>query len=404
MLFTLLLAATLSEAPQAPPASVPSATSQAAALETASRYEEALAALQRLAAANPNDHGVRLAIARLHMNAGHPDRAETVYGSIVNEDASNLEALLGVADARMAQARYEDALEVLERAERLAPHNPMVLERLGRTHYEMGRSRLAVAYLERVSTISTALDYRMALERARLAYQHRFEIHSFGEQFSGDAPDSRNADFRVNVRLNDTMRVIGRGQVQQKFSVDDARGGAGLEWRATPYATVITHAFVGPGNRVMPKGDVLGEVDYGYKRATWMGSVRFFDFEGARVTSLSPGVAYWATDRLSVGLRYAFSVTDTAASEFTANGHTAHVTGAYRVHPRVWLNLGYAGGVDDFDNFSVDRIGDFRANTVSTGVRLNLPSLTSLVGTYEHQWRENDVTLQRFSVSFARRF
>jgi hypothetical protein len=230
------------------------------------------------------------------------------------------------------------------------------------------------------------------------------EIHSFGEQFSDTTPSSRNADFRVNFRLNDTMRVSGRGQVQRKFSVDDARGGAGLEWRATPYATVITHAFIGPGNLVMPTGDVLGEVDYVYKGATWMGSVRFFEFNGARVTSLSPGVAYWPTERLSVGLRYAFSLTDQAASPFTTNGHTGHLTGAYRVHPRVSLTAGLAAGVDDFDNFSIDRVGDFRANTGSAGLRLDLPSLTSLVGTYEHQWRPNDVTLQRFSVSIAQRF
>ena len=404
MLFTLLLIAALAEAPQAPAVPAPQTASQAAELEAAGRYDEALAALQRLAAANPNDHGVRLAIARLHMSMGNPDRAEAVYGSVMNEDASNLDALVGVADARMAQGRYEDALEVLERAEKAAPQNPVVLAGLGRAHHETGRTRLAVAYLERLSTISTAPEYRFSLERARLAHRHRIEVHSFGEQFSGATPNSGSADMLVNFRLNDALRVVGRGQVQRKFSVDDARGGAGLEWRATPYTTVIAHALVGPGNRVMPKGDVLGELDYGYKRASWMGSVRFFEFDGARVTSLSPGLTYWATDRLSVGLRYAFSLTDTQGSEFTTNGHTTQVRGSYQVHPRVWLNLGFAAGIEDFENFSIDRTRRLPREYRLGWLRLDLPSLTSLVGTYEHQWRENEVKMQRFSFSFAQRF
>ncbi len=404
MLFTLLLVATLSEAPQAPAVSAPPTVSQAAELEAAGRYDEALAAFQRLAAANPNDHRVRLAIARLHMTMGHPDRAEAVYGSVMNEDGSNLDAILGVADARMAQWRYEDALEVLERAERLMPENPAILARLGRTHQEVGRSRLAVAYLQRAASISSSPEHRFSLERARLAHEHRLELNSFGEQFNGDTPTSRSADVLLNIRLNDVMRVTGRGQIERKFSIDDARGGAGIEWRATPYTTVIAHGLVGPGNRVLPTGDLLGEVDYTYGPTSWMGSVRYFQFDGARVTSLSPGLTLWPTARLSVGVRYALSVTDVPTFTSTVTGHSMHVRGSYQVRPRVWVNLGYAAGVDDFNNFTIDRIGDFRANTGSAGVRVDLPSLTSLIGNYEHQWRQDDITMQRFSFSLAQRF
>jgi hypothetical protein len=103
-------------------------------------------------------------------------------------------------------------------------------------------------------------------------------------------------------------------------------------------------------------------------------------------------------------MRYAASITEMPALVSSTKGHSVQVKGAYQVHPRVWLNLGYAGGVEDFDNFSVDRIGDFRANTGSAGIRVDLPSLTSLVGTYEHQVRDAGVTLHRISVTFAQRF
>jgi hypothetical protein len=404
MLFTLLLVAALADAPNAAPAPAPPTFSEAAELETSGRYDEALAAFQRLVAGNPNDHQARLAIARLQMRMGHPDRAESVYQGVRLEDATNLEAVLGVADARIAQWRSEDALEALENAERLAPENPQVLAALGRTHQSAGRSTLAVAYLQRAVSISSAPAYRLALERARSAHQNRLEIRTFGEEFSEATSKSGSGDVSVHVRLTDAVRVSGRGQIQRKFDVDDARGGAAVEWRWTPSTTILAQALVGPGNRVLPRGDVLAGVNHTTGPASWMGSVRHFAFDGARVTSVSPTVTFSPTDRLSLGLRYAFSVTDMPTFTSTSTGNSAQVTGSYEVFPRVWANFGYARGVEDFEQFSIDRIGAFRANTGSAGVRVDLPWLTSLAATYERQQREGDTTMQRMTVSFTQGF
>jgi YaiO family outer membrane protein len=405
MLFTLLLVAALADAPSASAAPATSTFAEAAELETAGRYDEALTAFQEVVAANPNDLQARLAIARLHMRMGHPDRAEPVYQGVRLEDTTNLEAVLGVADARIAQWRSEDALEALERAEELAPENPRVLEALGRTHQQAGRSTLAVAYMQRAVSLSSARPYRMSLERARAAHQNRLEVRSFAEEFSGTTPKSGNGDVSLHIRLTDGVRVNGRGQMQRKFDVDDARGGAGVEWRWTPATTFVGQALVGPGNRVLPKSDVLGGVNYTTGPMSAMGSVRLFNFEGARVTTLSPALTFWPTERLSVGMRYALSVTtDTPMLLTTSMGHSTQVNGSYQMFPRVWLDLGYARGVEDFDYFSIDRIGAFQANTGSAGVRVDLPWLTSLVGTYERQQRQDDTTMQRIRFGITQRF
>lgn len=404
MLFMFLLVAALAVVPEATAAPASSTFAEAAELETAGRYDEALAAFQQVVAANPNDHQARLAIARLHMRMGHPDRAEAVYQGVRLDDATSLEAVLGVADARVAQWRSEDALEAFERAEVLAPENPRVLAGLSRTHQEAGRSTLAVAYMERAVSLSSTPAYRLALERARAAHQNRLEIRSFGEEFSGTTPQSRSGDFSLNLRLTDAVRLSGRGQMQRKFDVDDARGGAGVEWRWTPATTFVAQALVGPGNRVLPKGDVLGGVNYTTGPVSVMGSARYFDFEGAQVTTLSPAITFWPSERLSLGFRYALSVTATPMITATSMGNTAHVNGSYQVFPRVWVNFGYARGVEDFEHFSIDRIGPFSANTGSAGLRVDLPWLTSLVGTYERQQRQDDTAMQRFTVGFAQRF
>lgn len=403
MLFTLLLFMLLGE-PQATSGDAATSPQEAAQLERDGRYEEALAAFRQLAALNPNDHAARLAIARLHERMGHPDRAEAVFRSVALEDPANVQALLGVGRTLLAQLRPEDAVVVLQRAETIAPRDPDVLETLARAHRDAGRSTLALAYDERAWTLAPTVQHRAALERARLSHQHRAQLRWFGEEFGGSVPRSSSTDLALDYRLSDRLRVTGRGQHQKKFDVDDARGGAGVEWRWTPYTAVGGHALVGPGNDVMPVGDYRGEIGYNYRSATWLGAVRYFDFEGAEVTAVSPALNLAVSERVSLGLRYAFTVTDVAGVATNAKGHSAHVRGSYVVFPRITLSLGYARGVEDFDNFSRDRIGDFKAHTGSAGVQVDLPSLTAIVGTYEYQSRANDTEMQRLTVSLAQRF
>ena len=61
-------------------------------------------------------------------------------------------------------------------------------------------------------------------------------------------------------------------------------------------------------------------------------------------------------------------------------------------------------GVENFENFSIDRIGDFRANTANVAVQILLPSLTSIIGSYDYQWRQNGVRMGRINVSFVQAF
>jgi len=105
-----------------------------------------------------------------------------------------------------------------------------------------------------------------------------------------------------------------------------------------------------------------------------------------------------------MGVRYALSLTESNTLLSQTAGHSIHVRGAYQLYPRLWVTGGYAGGVDDFENYSIDRVGDFRANTGSAGVRYELPSLTSLVGLYEYQRRERGLSMNRVTVSLAQSF
>jgi YaiO family outer membrane protein len=375
----------------------------AAQLADEGRDGEALAAFRQRAAQNPNDLEARLWIARLHERMGNPDQAESVYRSVLLEDPDNLEAALGVAATLLARDELDETIDLLEAIEEGAPQNATLLSLLGRAHRRAGREAQAIGYFERVVAIAPTDEHRFRLEDARLSYGHRIETRGFGEQFSGTSPDTRGGDLAINYRLSERLRVIGRGQAQRKFSVSEQRGGGGVEWRWRPATTLRAQLLVGPGNLVMPEGDFLGEVDYTHGPAVWTASIRYFDFTGARTTFLSPGVAWPASDRISLALRYALGWTETSRSGVEI-GHTAQLRGTYRFYRRLSLQVGYAAGVEDFETFSIDRIGDFRANTVSAGVRLDLPTLTAVVAGYERQWRRDNIDMARVTVGIQHRF
>ncbi len=307
--FSLLLATmlALNPAPQGDFATF----AQAVEAANDGRDAEALAAFQRLANVNPDDLDARLWIARLHVRMGHQDLAEPVYRSVMLEDPNDLEAMLGVANALLARGEVDQAEKILNVAEELEPMNDEVLHTVGRSHMYSGRTVSAIEYFERAYGVSPTDQHRMSLEGARLSYLHRVELRGSSEQFDGSTPDTQFGDVTVNIRLNDRWRVFGRGQAQRKFGVSEQRGGGGAEWRWRQTTVLRGHALVMPDNTIMPEGDYMGEVQYSYLDATWSGSVRYFDFTGARSTVISPAVQWTpAASRIAFGLRYALSLSE----------------------------------------------------------------------------------------------
>lgn len=389
-------------------ASAGAATAQTAenalALADERRDAEALAAFRTLVARNPGDLQARLWIARLHERMGNIDQAEPVYHSVLQEDPASLDAALGVARALLARREPEEAVDLLEPVVEGRPDSAAALEMLGRAHRLAGRTERAIGYFERAFAVEPSDEYRFRLESARLAHGHRIETRAFGEQFPSPTPDTRGGDVAVNYRLLERLRVIGRAQTQRKFSVTEQRAGGGVEWRWRPLTTIRAQVLVGAGNLVMPEGDFLGEVDHAIGAVTWSGAIRYFDFTGARTTFVSPAVSFPATDSLSVTLRYAVSWTETSATSRIQTGHTAQLRGTYRLMERLSLQGGYSAGVEDFDTFAIDRIGDFRARTVNGGVRLDLRTLTSVIAGYDRQWRRHNGEIGRVNVAVQQRF
>jgi Tfp pilus assembly protein PilF len=407
MVFSLLLAVSLALSPSAQETPTPATPGLPEAVEAANdgRDAEALAAFERVASADPDNLEARLWIARLHARMGDYDRAEPVYRSVLLEDPDNIAAVLGVADALLRRDEPALAIEVLEGAEELAANNGEVLGALGRAHRAADHSDQAITYLKRAVAVAPTRRHLLSLEAAQLFYLHSIEARAASEQFSGATPDSTLGDLLLNIRLTNRWRVLAQGQVQRKFRTTEERGGAGVEWRWTSATTLRAVALIGPNNRVTPERDYLAAVRHTYRATTWTATVRHFDFGDAETTVFSPAIAWTPENPLSLALGYTLSRTDTRTTA-SEDGHSAYVRAGVRVHPRLSIQAGYASGVEDFDRFSIDRIGDFRANTFSGGVRVYLPSMTAIVAQYDFEMRSRggNRDMGRATVSLMQTF
>jgi YaiO family outer membrane protein len=389
----------------APASNAAAAADLSAAIELAQSGQnaEALVAMQKIAAANPEDLLTRLWIANVHMRMGHPELAEPVYRSIALEDPDNVDAWVGLGTALLHQDRIVEGLDVLRRAEQIAPENPNVVGALAHAYQLAGDDRRSISYRQRLVTMSPTTTNVMLLEDARRSHGHRIETQAYDEDFSGPTQSTRASDIAINYRLSEVVRVIGRAQLQTKFGRREDREGGGIEWRWTPWGTVTGQVLVGNGNRVLPQHDYLGRVDYGYHSTTWTGQLRYFDFFGANVLMLSPGVTLAPAPRWTVGLRYALTSTDFATLT-GVKSHTFDVRVARELAPRISARGGYVRGIENFESFSIDRAGEFRANTATAALQILLPSLTSIVGSYDYQWRADEVRMGRASIALVQAF
>jgi Tfp pilus assembly protein PilF len=400
LLLTTLLAAPAADAQATP---VPT-HAQAAELAQQGDQQAALEAYQRIASANPRDHQARLAIARLHMAMGRPELAEPVFRSVLLEDPTNLEAMLGVGNSLASLNRIDEALVELDRAAKAAPGNADALEALGRTHLKASDTTLAVSYLQQAVTTAPTPENRFALEEARRAHGHSVQLGGLFESFNDATDDTAGGDVTLNLRLQDRLRLLARGQVLDKFGISDARGGLGLEWRFRPDATFTIQGAGGADNVVLPRADGRLAMSYRPGAVTWAAAIQVMDFSSLTMSTVSPEMTWWAGDRTSIGLRYTLAFTSFDGTEGVTLGSSGALTGAYRVNRRAWINLGYSIGIEDFDTPTVDRVGRFSAHTVGGGFRVDLQSLTTLFGTYQYQWRGGDQALNRVLVAVRQSF
>jgi tetratricopeptide (TPR) repeat protein len=378
-------------------------------------YAEALQRFEAIVAANPDDLDARIWIGRMMQRLGNPDRAAAVFRSVVAAKPDSVLVLVGLGAALAQMDQPDEAIAELDKAEKLAPDDPDLLAAQGAAHLAAGHVKLSFAYYRRAMVLRPGdPDIREAEADARRRYGHFIAATGFFESYSvsdGDVPDAWSGSVELNARAGDAMRVFGRAQAQDKFDEYEWRGGGGLEWWMTRRIAFRGSALFGPDTTVLPTLDAYGEASYTKQRITIAGGVQYVSFEPG-IVGLEKATAWFITPTLTVRVndgflffgRYSHSMSEFDESGTSVGNDSGAVGARFRLVPQAWVGVAWAGGVEDFDTLSIDRLGDFNANTLKGDLRIDFASLTSIFGAYEYQWREADQRMMRGTFGLVQRF
>jgi YaiO family outer membrane protein len=386
----------------------PATHAEAQRLVQTGAHQEALEQYRALAAADPTDLEARKGIARLHVLMGYPGDAERVYRSVLLDAPDDLDALVGLGTALTALGQLEEARALLARAEQQAPEDLRVVAALGRVNLRSERLGAATGYYDRaVAMAPERNDVRLDFEEAHRRYDHRVEVTYFNEAFDSGISDTQSGEFTLNGRLNDQVRLFGRGQQARKFDLNDTRGGGGIDWQTdSPWLSRLqAHALVGPDNEVLPQLETGAAFGWSGLTATFTAAGRYFRFDhDLQFWAIGPELEIHAHDAVRVWMRYTRALTRYPGVDDLVGYSTAGIGVETRIHPRFWVGGAFATGIDNFDRLTIDQLGRFDANTYTGMARIDLRSLTTLSAVYDHQRPAAGGSMGRLTARIVQRF
>jgi tetratricopeptide (TPR) repeat protein len=378
---------------------------------------EAMELFKQVVAQNPNDAEARLWVARLDLRMGKVDEAETALRAVLREHPGNVDAKIELGNALMRKGAPDEALTILLDAEREAGENADFYAALGRAYRRTGDARRALECLTRAKALSPHdPDVRLSYEAVALAYGHSIVVEGVADQNSTGMNTSQGS-FATSVRVLPRLHLDGSVRLAGRSGDSDALGGGGALLRLGRSSNLGIHASGGSHNTILPTSDTAADfTNYAgvYEFGT---SLRRQLFDGVHVFSLSPTLA-WDLGRSRLDSRYTYSRLEfdthnriyryarlgAAAIDKTTGDHSVFFRETWRGWRRTWLHVVYAYGIESFETLTIDRIGSLGATTVATGVRFNAPSLTTFNANWEHQWRSNSTSVNRYTVGLVQTF
>lgn len=399
MTLSLIVVLLLTAAPQS---SVPD-RSRAEQLARAGQTAEAIQLFKQILEQDPADTDARLWVARLDLRRGETEAAEAGFRDVLRDHPADIDAMVGLGTTLTRKGEIDQALAILREAEPGAGENADLFSALARAYRRAGDDRSALAYFQRAKAIAPSdPDVIAGYEATAYAYGHLLVFDGFAEHLSPDS-NAASGSLVATVRVLPKLHLRAAGRVQNRSGSSDTQAGGGGVWRAARSTTVAFNALGGSGNTSLPTSDLSGEVIH-YRGVFELGAnLRDLSFAGADVTAASPLFA-WDVERWRTDARYTYSRSRFDATGESSGDHSVMVRETWRGWRRVWLNAVYAYGIESFEELTADRLSSLGSTTVAAGLKFNLPSVTSITTTWEHQWRSNDSRLDRFTLTIQQVF
>jgi len=394
MLFSFIAALMLSAAVQEPTAD----RSRAEELARTGHSAEARELFAHITELNPGDVEARLWMARMDLRLGNTAAAESGFRAVLQDHPADVDARIGLGMVLTRNGSWQEALQILTEAERDSGQNADLFGALARAYRRGGDDGRALEYFRRAKALSPDdPDLQLGFESVARTFGHWIAFDGFGQWGAPGAEvesGSLTASFRVTPRLH--LEASARKQQGEGYS--DGLAGGGLFWRAPRSTTVEVGVVGGPSNTALPGLHLSSDVVH-YTGAFEAGvGVRRLSFAGSNLLAFSPTFA-WDREPWRFDARYTYSRSSFDETGQSTGDHSIMFRGTWQGWRRVALLGTYARGIESFEDLTADRLGALDTKTVAGGLRIDLRSLTRITTTWEHQWRSNNTTVDRFYVS-----
>jgi Tfp pilus assembly protein PilF len=368
------------------------------------RTEDALALFEQIVGANPDDVDARLWVARLDLRLGRVERSEAGFRAVLRDHPSDVDAHIGLGGVLIRRGAWQEALDELREVEPAAGENAELFAVLARAWRRSGDDRRALEYLRRAKALSPRdSDIVHDFEDTAQAYGGSISFNGFAEHVT-PSTNTDSATLAASFRVSTPLRISVSYRLQHNVNVSDATGGAGFEWRVDRATTLTAYALAGPGNVSLPTRDVWSGVVHYRGPFELGGDVRFLSFNDVDVLAASPIIAWDRGGRWRVDTRYTYSHSSFHETRETSGVSSVLLRATWRRWWRFNVNAAYAYGIESFEDLTRDRVNALGASTIAAGVRIRTPALAQIFATWEHQWRSNDATMDRFTLALRQTF
>ncbi len=160
-------------------------------LREAKRYKEAKTVLDGALEAIPADKDLLYARALIEEKLGLVELTERDLRLVLQQEPENAQALnaLGYTLADRTE-RYDEALELIQRALALNPDDPFILDSMGWVQYRLGNNEEAIKYLKQALSIRNDAEISAHLGEVLWVTGDRKQARTIWNEALGDTPDS----------------------------------------------------------------------------------------------------------------------------------------------------------------------------------------------------------------------
>ena len=365
-------------------------------------FREARKLYRQLSEQDPANVGHLLWIGRLSAWLNDHATATRFYDRALAREPQNTEALVGKAYVLMQQQEFQGAHELFSEAQRIAPENTDVLLALARYYHYQGRHREALSQIERVFTLDPESSEGREL-KSQITLPRPLEVRlGWGqERFSFASPASKGY---VSVGyVGDRSRVSGHYERWNQFNEKVNRGGLSVSRRLEDRLWLHGYAMLAPGATVLAAQDYTARFTWALPRGMVVGAdYRYLRFETDQAHVLVPSLEYYFVER-PAWVRAAFYKSWT---EFQPSG-VVDSNASFLLHyyeqitQPMLVNVGFAHGSESFSALSVDRLGQFVANTFLAGVDFKLTPAYSVGLHYSYQGRSDGNSQNTFGIGLT---